>query len=937
MSVTELELAEPPVDPGEGLPVPAPDDPFRPLAFGVLPIAVASFLAASAAGWVAGGLFRGSLARAAGLVAAALGAGIVGFAHRTRRPALWQALAVPAVGLVGFVLALAGGGGRGIAAAVADAIRGGGPSGEAMPFEPGWRLILVVLVGALAAGACSLGVALGRPRLAVLLPVPPLVAAAVVQPRGATVSSGIPALALLLGALVVSYSEELTERGASNRRFQARRIARGAVAIAGVVGLLFAMSRTQALFPVSDRERVIPPQLPPSGPALPDQELFTVSSTHPGPWRLGVLDVYDGTAWRLPPYDPARFLRVGADGLLPGIAQRAAEKQAEGSFTLRSLPGQALPGLAGAISIRAPAGLELKYDPRTQMLRAPGGTPPAGTTYEVTAAAVPTGKDLAEASAPRGMAEFLEAPAVPAEVEALLEKAPDKPLWDRLQYVRTIYYSKLVAAGAGKPAAVPPGRVVELLDGKPATPFEISAAEALLARWAGVPSRIGYGFFQGDRRGKAWSVRPRHAATWLEASFEGYGWVPIVGVPPRAQTSLGREQQQVNPIVRPTEQLALVLYVPVRLRTIRLAYVVARYWIVVAAPFILAVLAILIFYPGLLKTLRRARRSLWAGRAGPAARIAVAYAELRDTATDLNLASSTLTPLELVGAVAPDEELAELSWLVSRALWGDLRRDLRESDAETAERMARSVVRRIRRAQPGLARLVALASRASLRDPYTREIPNLWHSRRRGPRRRLRIRFPRRRRLAAAAAAVLAVGLGLTACSETAPRPGGPGAVLPDRLVPDSIQSVTFNREEKVESRLTDAGAEALIDAARVYTFRAEGAVQGYLQVGGFSPGTSGTDPDIRRGVLEGIGAARFKLTRLGQLRVYTAEIGRQNFALWFAPEGTYFELLVARRAYKEPLELLGRILEYQGRTVSSGGEGGPALVPADPRRGVEG
>ena len=31
-------------------------------------------------------------------------------------------------------------------------------------------------------------------------------------------------------------------------------------------------------------------------------------------------------------------------------------------------------------------------------------------------------------------------------------------------------------------------------EGATATPYEIVAAEALLARWAGVPARIGFGF-----------------------------------------------------------------------------------------------------------------------------------------------------------------------------------------------------------------------------------------------------------------------------------------------------------------------------------------------------------------------------------------------------------------------------------------------------------
>ena len=69
------------------------------------------------------------------------------------------------------------------------------------------------------------------------------------------------------------------------------------------------------------------------------------------------------------------------------------------------------------------------------------------------------------------------------------------------------------SAGAGNPVDVPPVRVAEFLDGKEATPFEITAAEVLLARWAGVPARLGYGYY--DPQGAA-EIRPRNGATWLD-------------------------------------------------------------------------------------------------------------------------------------------------------------------------------------------------------------------------------------------------------------------------------------------------------------------------------------------------------------------------------------------------------------------------------------
>ena len=53
-----------------------------------------------------------------------------------------------------------------------------------------------------------------------------------------------------------------------------------------------------------------------------------------------------------------------------------------------------------------------------------------------------------------------------------------------------------------------------------------------------MPSRIGYGYYDGAALKDGWhEIRPRNGATWLEAYFDGYGWVPIVGVPLQAKNS----------------------------------------------------------------------------------------------------------------------------------------------------------------------------------------------------------------------------------------------------------------------------------------------------------------------------------------------------------------------------------------------------------------
>src|SRR5262249_8508002 len=143
---------------------------------------------------------------------------------------------------------------------------------------------------------------------------------------------------------------------------------------------------------------------------------------------------------------------------------------------------------------------------------------------------------------------------------------------------------------------------------------------------------------------------------------------------------------------------------------------------------------------------RRRRRSRWAAERGPAGRIAVAYCELRDLLIDLSLPGRGTTPLELVELIAVDEEHAELAWLVTRGLWGDLRGTLTDEDAANAQRPAGPVRARVVRAHRGPARLLATVSRASLRTPHSVEVPNVWW-RLRLPRPRLRLSLRRLRTL----------------------------------------------------------------------------------------------------------------------------------------------------------------------------------------------
>lgn len=936
----------------------------------VLLIAAAAGLSSAAAGWVAAGVFHGGLPRIIGLLVPSLGAGTVALSYRTKRPSTLQYLAVPLVVFIGALLVLpdAKGGSANLPSLVLEAIRGGGIAEPPVAFDPGWRFLLVVLVGLLAVGASSLAASLDRPMLGVFIPIPITFAALLVQPKGGSSLATLVALVLVVGGLGLAYGADLAREGDVSGKFELRRLLRAAALTGALMAALGLLTQIDFLFPEPNDEQVIPPKKPEQPPPQADRVLFTVSSDVQIPWRLGVLDVYDGTTWLTPPYDTSRFERVPASGAVTvagvedGIegaptGKVAGAEGSEGSplrvtFTVSDIQGHTIPQVANLVRVKSDSAT-VDYDPRTQSLRLPEQRPSKGMTYTVEAPVPPGAPDLAKAPAPPvSMKPFLDVPPPPPEVADLLAQAPQTNLFDRLQFVRNEYYSKVIAAGAGKPVSVPPARVGEMLSGKEATPFEITAGEVLLARWAGIPARIGYGYYGGERKqptGKEFEVRPRHGASWLETYFEGYGWIPIVGTPPRAKSSLDQDQKNKNPTIKPTDELSLTVYVPVRLANIQLLFRLVQYWVAKFAPWIMALGLALWLYPGPLKSLRRVRRERWARAHGDKARIAAAYAEMRDVASDYNIGFHAQSPLEFVATTDADPEHLELAWLVTRAIWGDLARDIRPTDVETGEQMAQSLIKRLRRAQSPLNRVVAYGSRVSLRDPYSDELPNLWPSSaglRSGlglPRWWTLPHLPlgRRPRLATAAglaAIVVFVALGAVSLPFGG---GGDGvaqaqSLLPERIAPEELGSITFKREREAEAAFAEAGATSLVVEGQVYSIHQGDAVQGALQIASFKDSVLQRDDELREGVLDGFagGGDRFELRRIGADRLYILRLPEQRILVWFPSNSNYYEVLIARQGFAEAERVFAQVLAYQR------GEAFDELLDADglpdPRRGID-
>ena len=90
------------------------------------------------------------------------------------------------------------------------------------------------------------------------------------------------------------------------------------------------------------------------------------------------------------------------------------------------------------------------------------------------------------------------------------------------------------------------------------------ALQAMLARWVGVPARIGYGFDGGDLVGGALQVHPKNGASFVEVYFRGYKWLPVIGAPKKAKATAGNTtQQQTDSGVRPSDDIAVNLQIPI--------------------------------------------------------------------------------------------------------------------------------------------------------------------------------------------------------------------------------------------------------------------------------------------------------------------------------------------------------------------------------------
>lgn len=695
-------------------------------------IAVAVALPVIASAVMTGGVFIGVSPRIYATVAGLAGVALGYLASRSRRPVLTNVLIFGGIFAIGLLLVVPTGLGNvtSIQSLVAKASKLGDLLRPPVVFLPGWHAILGWLMASVGFATAWVALAFRRPSLGLLLPLPIAAIAGISVPKTEQVASGLAVLALFaIGLGLLSGAQAV---GAGDERpplaYEVRRALKSLPLIGVITVVLYFLAQTNFLFPKPYIDPTQQPQRPRPQPlsAAEDRVLFEVESTVTGPWRMGSLDVYDGTDWRLPPFAQNKLANVPKSGLVDDLPPGVTAK-----FTVAGLGGAVLPGLPNTVGVVA-TGPKLAYDSRNGNIRVSQGQVEAGLVYSVAAAKLPTVDELKviTTDVPKDLLPFTKIPAAPPAAQGLIDEATSKfhNKWEQFDYLRTYVLDHVTAEGTGVPKSITPARVQEMLTGaKEASPYEIVASQAMFARWVGVPSRIGYGFDGGDQANGKLQVHPKNGASFPEVYFPGYKWLPVIGVPRMAKPTVNDDpsQQQFNPSVLPSNEISVQVYLPVVVPPGSLFYKQVQRTILIVVPILLLLLLVYVTYPAFRKASRRSKRRAAAREIGPRAQIALAYTEWRDLAADFGFGYPTDTPLMFLDRFVDDDEHTELAWLVTRALWGDLQHDLTADLAAVADELSRTLRRRLAHAQPATVRAIAVISRISMRKPFAPELDRL--------------------------------------------------------------------------------------------------------------------------------------------------------------------------------------------------------------------
>ncbi|MDN5668627.1 MAG: DUF3488 and transglutaminase-like domain-containing protein [Renibacterium salmoninarum] len=501
---------------------------------------------------------------------------------------------------------------------------------------------------------------------------------------------------------------------------------------------------------------------------------YATTAASPPYLRTLTIENFDGESWQ--PSDRSSEARLGTDFIQNDFAPTQTSSQ---SVTTRISPVQFssewLPVPYPPSEINGLVG-RWTWDPKTLALKAlDNGS--LGQTYTVTSQSPLLTPEILETAItpPRPSLDpvFMSLPAnVPSIIrETALEVTGRSPTYyDKAmalqQYLRGAEFSySLQAPVSGGYDGSSMGALAKFLEVKSGYCVHFSAAMAVMAREAGIPSRIGVGFAPGTATGQTvelngqqvteYMVDGRAAHAWPELYFEGLGWVPFEPTPSRGQVpsyaqtpSSPADPQNPEVLPQPTPSAPAVPSppaVPPAAGGQNTPGTGFNAWLLLFPLLGLAVLAGLAL-PALSRGSLRHRRL--AGDPTPAN----AWAEFQDTAADYGLpASASETPRRFVDRLAgsgrlgsPGPDLSGLLAAYERTSYGQPGPAARLAPGSPETAQAAAAVGALRKHSPTKQRLRATLFPTSTLQRWLRAAAVPLHRSRAGLR-RLGQRIARRR------------------------------------------------------------------------------------------------------------------------------------------------------------------------------------------------
>jgi transglutaminase-like putative cysteine protease len=269
---------------------------------------------------------------------------------------------------------------------------------------------------------------------------------------------------------------------------------------------------------------------------LADIPAFVVSSSVPSYWRLTSLDTFDGTDWK----STGSYRSYG--NRLPGtLPAGAAVRTVRATFRMQRLDSVWLPAQFNPISVDGAR--HVTYDPVSNSVLIAGQTT-ANMQYTITsyqyldtisAADLGSAPPLTNDGLVRGNLELPQS--VNGPIRALAtsltrglssEYAKALAIQNFLRGPQFVYSLNPPTDGSGTDALYN-----FLFTTRAGYCQQFAGAYAVLARAAGLPTRLAVGFATGQAApGGAFQVRDKDSHTWPEVYFgPRYGWVPFEPTP----------------------------------------------------------------------------------------------------------------------------------------------------------------------------------------------------------------------------------------------------------------------------------------------------------------------------------------------------------------------------------------------------------------------